>query len=283
MQSLKYLKSILPEPVYKGRCGKVCVIGGSKNYSGAPYYAAMAGLRFGADLAHIFCDKEANLAIKSYSPEIITHPVLHDNDLFKKEVSLWFERFTSFVIGPGLGGRDEPDRVFEILKSAILSIPDDKPVVFDADGLWFISEIGYSDSEFMKALDQKLVIFTPNVVEMKRLEKCKIDLSKFTVFEKGKIDVIRSGPLVTEIKTSLGMPRRGGGLGDLLSGSIGAAIGWYGYQNEKDLEKLHMVLEATSLVIRNAQSLAYDKKFRGTLASDVLEEIPKSFYDLVLK
>jgi ATP-dependent NAD(P)H-hydrate dehydratase len=33
----------------------------------------------GADLAHIFCTAGAATVIKSYSPEIIVHPVLHES------------------------------------------------------------------------------------------------------------------------------------------------------------------------------------------------------------
>ena len=39
---------------YKGNNGKVGVLGGSIEYTGAPYYAGMAALRAGSDLAHIF-------------------------------------------------------------------------------------------------------------------------------------------------------------------------------------------------------------------------------------
>lgn len=35
----------------------------------------MASLKMGADLAHIFCAKDAAIPIKSYSPELIVHPV----------------------------------------------------------------------------------------------------------------------------------------------------------------------------------------------------------------
>jgi NAD(P)H-hydrate repair Nnr-like enzyme with NAD(P)H-hydrate dehydratase domain len=30
----------------------------------------------GADLVHVFCEKEAGTVIKTYSPELIVHPVL---------------------------------------------------------------------------------------------------------------------------------------------------------------------------------------------------------------
>ena len=55
--------------------GVIGVIGGSLEYTGAPYYSAMTALRSGADLSHIFCSKEAAI-IKSYSPDIIVHPII---------------------------------------------------------------------------------------------------------------------------------------------------------------------------------------------------------------
>lgn len=51
------------------------VIGGSYEYTGAPFYTAMSALKMGADLAHVFCSKEAAGPIKTYSPELIVHPV----------------------------------------------------------------------------------------------------------------------------------------------------------------------------------------------------------------
>jgi ATP-dependent NAD(P)H-hydrate dehydratase len=44
-------------------------------YTGAPYYAAMAALKTGADLAFCFCAHEAAVPIKCYSPELLVAPV----------------------------------------------------------------------------------------------------------------------------------------------------------------------------------------------------------------
>jgi ATP-dependent NAD(P)H-hydrate dehydratase len=60
---------------YKGSSGRVGVLGGSARYTGAPYYAAMAALKAGADLAFVFCAKEAAQPIKGYSPELMVAPV----------------------------------------------------------------------------------------------------------------------------------------------------------------------------------------------------------------
>lgn len=59
----------------KGDNGRIAVIGGSLEFTGAPFYSAISSLKVGGDLAHIFCSKSASLAIKSYSPEVIVHPV----------------------------------------------------------------------------------------------------------------------------------------------------------------------------------------------------------------
>jgi len=66
----------LTQELRKGSCGKIGVVGGSFEYTGAPYFAAITALRMGADLSHIFCTSGAAVAIKSYSPEIIVHPLL---------------------------------------------------------------------------------------------------------------------------------------------------------------------------------------------------------------
>lgn len=75
------IRKLLPKLEYsmhKGEGGKIGVIGGSKEYTGAPYYAGAASLKAGGDIAHVFCPEEASIPIKSYSPELIVHPCLND-------------------------------------------------------------------------------------------------------------------------------------------------------------------------------------------------------------
>lgn len=65
----------LASNAHKGSSGRIGVLGGSERYTGAPYYAGMAALHVGSDLAFVFCAQEAALAIKSYSPELMVAPV----------------------------------------------------------------------------------------------------------------------------------------------------------------------------------------------------------------
>ena len=43
------------------------------------FYAALSALKLGADLSHIFCDEQAAVPIKSYSPELIVHGCLRSS------------------------------------------------------------------------------------------------------------------------------------------------------------------------------------------------------------
>ena len=80
------------------------VIGGSAEYTGAPYYAGAAALKSGADIVHVFCPEEASIPMKSYSPELIVHQCLHEAEKTSKWIS---NACSSLVIGPGLGREEE--------------------------------------------------------------------------------------------------------------------------------------------------------------------------------
>ncbi|XP_029794256.1 ATP-dependent (S)-NAD(P)H-hydrate dehydratase [Suricata suricatta] len=76
---LQLVRSLVPPlsaQKHKGQDGRIGVVGGCQEYTGAPYFAAISALKVGADLSHVFCTREAAPVIKSYSPELIVHPVL---------------------------------------------------------------------------------------------------------------------------------------------------------------------------------------------------------------
>lgn len=51
------------------------MLGGSKDYTGAPFFASMSALRMGADLAYVLTAEEAAPALKAYSPELMVRPI----------------------------------------------------------------------------------------------------------------------------------------------------------------------------------------------------------------
>lgn len=101
----------------KGDMGIIGVIGGSIEYTGAPFYSGLSAIKSGADLSHIFCHKEAAVPIKSYSPELIVHPSFDDamsKDLIDKCLR-WLKSMDVLVYGCGLGREPPTDEVFDKL------------------------------------------------------------------------------------------------------------------------------------------------------------------------
>ena len=68
---LQHVAPPLDGTAHKGQAGRVGVLGGSKDYTGAPYYSGQAALSVGADLLYLFTAEEACIPIKSYSPELM--------------------------------------------------------------------------------------------------------------------------------------------------------------------------------------------------------------------
>ena len=139
------------EGTVKGGAGRVATIGGSLEYTGAPYFAAAAALRAGVDLSHVFCDRTAGPPLKSYSPELIVHPLLmsampgeaHEEDHSARvtasldAVGPWIPRCDAFLVGPGLG-RDTA--VMEACSRLIIdALALRRRVVLDADGTFILS------------------------------------------------------------------------------------------------------------------------------------------------
>lgn len=208
---LKELRALVPPLLassYKGLCGKVAVIGGCREYTGAPFFAAMTALRVGADLSHVFCTRGAAPVIKAYSPELIVHPYLPDSEdasATSLDVTLallrdWIPRFNSIVIGPGLG-RDP--KTLAVVRHVFLEARDRKiPLVIDADGLWLVN----SDPSLVEGYSR--AILTPNPVEFQRLAKvmgvaesvgdmCAEQIARRLrgplIMQKGNPDVITNG------------------------------------------------------------------------------------------
>jgi ATP-dependent NAD(P)H-hydrate dehydratase len=158
----------------KGEKGIVGVIGGSTDYTGAPFFSAISALRTGADMVHVFCDESASTAIKSYSPECIVHPILHSThslSLPRLEESFFpfGKKLSALVVGPGLSMNENLQRQAEELVKFAFSFEKLKVIVFDADSFAMLKGIH-------AFLPMKTCILTPNRREFQRL------LSNFVIF-----------------------------------------------------------------------------------------------------
>lgn len=292
--TLQLVKNVIPpltSKKHKGQDGRIGVIGGCQEYTGAPYFAAISALKAGADLSHVFCTKDAATVIKSYSPELIVHPVL-DSPNAVEEIEKWLPRLHTLVVGPGLGREDVVLKTVHdvIEKSKARNIP----IVIDADGLWLVTKHPSVIKGYQKG------ILTPNLMEFSRLyeamhqepldstdhhrnaQQLSIAMGNITVVLKGEEDLITDGNMVLTCSQE-GSGRRCGGQGDLLSGSLGVFAHW-AFSASADATKsvnpsLVAGFGATSLT-RQCNRQAFHKYGRSTTTSDMIQEINTAFKKL---
>ena len=219
------------EKSHKGNNGKVLVVGGSGDYSGAPAIAGMAAIGAGCDLVYVAAPEKAAEAIKSTSPDLIVKSL--EGDRLSLEHA---ERILSVaddvdcvLIGPGAGIDEQTSKLFNVLVAKIK-----KPIVLDADAL--------KQVELKLIMNRDDVVLTPHIFEFNSFfnvqDGMKLDIDSYdfrkvdenitqfqqiarqikgTVIVKGQYDLILSGTRF-RINKSGNAGMTVGGTGDALSG-----------------------------------------------------------------
>ncbi|KFA66319.1 hypothetical protein S40285_01882 [Stachybotrys chlorohalonatus IBT 40285] len=306
----------LLESFHKGQLGRVAVLGGSVDYTGAPYFSAMASARLGCDLSHVICTPGAGTVIKSYSPNLMVHPLMRQSPPASLKKSLspddpdtdpekiaaniidMLPRLHVLVIGPGLG-RDPlmQDTVARVIRAAR---ERKLPVVLDADALqlvqrdpdlvrgWFGAILTPNVVEFGR-LCESLKLDVPNSPETLRVESLAKALKGVTIIQKGGNDFISNGE-VTLTCDLQGGKKRSGGQGDTLTGSVATFLAWRQAYHEglwksdgeklSEAETLGLAAFAGAAVTRECSRRAFLKKGRSLQASDLTDEVHESFLRL---
>ncbi|CAH1105299.1 unnamed protein product [Psylliodes chrysocephalus] len=280
-QRAAQLAPSLTHELHKGQAGRIGIFGGSIEYTGAPYFSSISTLKVGADLAYVFCNKDAATVIKSYSPELIVLPVLDDSEALSK-IEPWLDRLHVILIGPGLGRHNS---TFNVIEGVINSCRDKKkPMVIDADGLYLISQ----KPELLKNYPAPIVL-TPNIMEFNRLvgqtagDGTKLERST-TFFNKlgGNItilckdyedEIISNGKSVKVVGGGSG--RRCGGQGDLLGGSLSTFLAWAINKNEDPIVACY----AAARLTRQCNERAFAKHGRSMTTTNMIDEIHDVFED----
>ena len=192
------LRGVLPRrplDAHKGTFGKLMVVAGSVNYTGAPYLAAMAAMRAGAGLVTLAIAEVLHPALAAKLSEATFLLLPHQmGALVPEAVPLLRQRldgYEAFLLGPGLG-RDPLTAEFVM---RLLNLPASEsharlgfvsatarpqgvqnrlpPVVIDADALNALADAQGWESALpvsgTTGLRQAPVVLTPHPGEMARL------------------------------------------------------------------------------------------------------------------
>ena len=290
-------KAILPLSFdsHKGSSGRIAVIGGSFRYTGAPYYAAMASLNAGADLAFVFSAEEACLPIKCYSPELMVAPIYcgkEMDELVRKdqvdspladelvdkmvgEVTPLMDKIHTMVIGPGLG---RCPLVFRGVAKIIEAAKQNNIfLVLDADALYMISLPEYRG--ILRGYER--AVLTPNVVEYKRIFPDEgvgpdEDFASVTIVKKGREDAICVGGTEMMVCAEEGGPKRSGGIGDILSGTLGTLVAWHDILQDRKVASssdLPLACWSACCFVKRSTKAAFNAKGRAMTAPDILVEM----------
>jgi len=255
---------------HKGENGKVLVIAGSDEYSGAPVLVAMSSLaclRTGADLCHVLTPEKTGFVVNAYSPDLIVHKV-KGQKLTKKHVKKALElekKVDSVLIGPGLG-REKTTLSFvrEVVKKTR------KPIVIDADAIHACKGMKFNKAVLLTPHQKEFEIFSEkklpkNLKEKSSLVKKTALKHNCVILLKNPIDIISNGKKIVFNKTgNPGMTV--GGTGDVLAG---LCVGFSALRLN-----LFDAAKAAAFVNGKIGDKLFKKKGYSFIASDFLNEIP---------
>ena len=263
---------------HKGNNGRLLVVGGSKNYSGAPAIAGMAAIGAGCDLVYVASPEKSAEAIKSTSPDLIVKSLEGDKLSLThlEEILSMADNVDAVLIGPGAGINEDTSKLFNVLVSKIK-----KPIVLDADALKQV------ELKLIKNRDD--IILTPHIFEFKSFfnvendlkldidsydfEKVDKNITEFqqisrqingTVIVKGQYDLILSNSRF-RINKSGNPGMTVGGTGDALAGICAALL----TQNLNSFDSACL----GSFINGIAGDKAFDIKGNGFSATDLVSYI----------
>ena len=272
------LKTIKPRKrnAHKGAFGRVLIIGGNDQFTGAPCHAALAAeavLRSGADYVTVAAPEKVAWAINTLSPDIVTTKVKTSKGHFEtkhatKMIAL-AKKYDVIVIGCGLG-----DKSNGFVKKFCKKV--NKPKVIDADAI-----------KCLGLQDVKNAIFTPHLYEYSFLVKNSkmkniLRLQKYfgtnVVLRKASHDRIICKDKIVFNKTGNPVMTKAG-TGDVLAGLVAGFLAQLVKQKGKKklLDKLFTAACLGAYI--NGKVGDYLKKKRGRtfIASDLVKHLHKVY------
>ena len=249
--------------------GKLVVVGGQSNMTGATILASEAALRVGIGSVKIICSKKT-LSIYSLKFPSSLKEVIINLKSFKKLIIK--EKNSVFLIGPGAGSNQQTK------KRTKLILKNSKYVIIDADALTCFKA---KPKELYRLLDKNKII-TPHIKEFhtifpsinKKISNYEkiVKASKLcncTIVLKGTNTLICSKLKKIVVNKHASSELAVIGSGDVLSGIISSLVG---------KNKLNPYLSSCAGVWTHGDIA---KKFGpGLIAEDIIKNIPKTLKKL---
>lgn len=231
---------------HKGECGHVLVVGGDVGYGGAALMAAEAAARAGAGTVSLLTRQVNVTAALARRPEIMVRGIEAPDAEDGSVVSDLVRRADVVVIGPGLG-RSSWSR--SVLRNVLQQATDRIPLVVDADALNLLAEAAAErretspSGESTYAPNRHRWVLTPHPGEAARLLGCSnadVQSDRFAAVRRlqqtwGGVCLLKgagsllcyvepSGSVHIDLCTEGNPGMATGGMGDVLSGLVGACI-----------------------------------------------------------
>ncbi len=217
----------------KGTYGRVLVIAGSKEITGAAYLCTKAAYQMGVGLVKLLSEKECVACVRTQLPEALMSCLEESRGVQKAQIEKEIGWADVVVAGPGIGISTEKRQMLDwIIKAAKTQ---KKPLLLDADALNLLAE---DEKEVWSASLPAGTVLTPHLKELSRLEKRTvaqiagelIDTAKQCTYNNELVYVIKDARTLVASGSEIYINTSGcdgmatGGSGDVLAGVIGGLM-----------------------------------------------------------
>ena len=273
----------LKRNVHKGNFGKVGIIGGSKQFSGAPLlsFNALTSLKMGVGYAKLFVPETLFNSVVGLNPECIINSFKNNENgqiIFDENVLKDVLNLDAISIGMGMGVSSELYKVIEYLLANYKGT-----LIIDADAINTLSAFGL-DILLKKKCN---VVLTPHIGEFARLLQTNskliisdiIALSKAFALKYNVIILVKNAvSVITDGKTSFlnitgSSALAKAGSGDVLAGVVAGII-------SKKFDLLESVAAAAYLFGLSGEFATEKANEYTVTASDVIASLPNAINSL---
>ena len=267
-----------PKHGHKGTFGHALIIGGSRQFVGAPIFSAKSALHSGAGLVSLAIPENIYPMVAAQNPESLILPLSAKDGHFSEdaihELSPLLHQFDSVAVGPGMSRFQAGEEWMMTLFSHLTT----QPVVIDADALYLVR----NQLDLLQKYKGK-VIMTPHPGEMSKLlnitvkevEENRLDIAsnfakEHSVFLllKGHRSVIATPNGEVYINPSGHDALGKGGSGDILTGLIASFLA-------QGATPINALISASYLHARAGEEKAKELSHYGVMPFDIIDGVKK--------